>query len=83
MEMTNFWLLKVLLTLSGRITLPAGISVVVPIHELNNDPQYWEHPKKMMPDRFLPENVKQRDPNVFVPFSLGPMNCLGKEVLII
>ncbi|XP_026727275.1 cytochrome P450 4c3-like [Trichoplusia ni] len=63
---------------NGRITLPAGISVVFPIHELNNDPQYWEHPKKMMPDRFLPENVKQRDPNVFVPFSLGPMNCLGR-----
>nr|ASO98047.1 cytochrome p450 CYP367A1 [Spodoptera exigua] len=62
----------------GSITIPAGTSLVIPIHSLNRDPRYWEHPNKVMPERFLPENVEKRDPNAFIPFSLGPMDCLGR-----
>ncbi|KAJ8711125.1 hypothetical protein PYW07_008367 [Mythimna separata] len=62
----------------GKLTLPAGTSLVLPIHHLHRDPRYWEDPYKVMPERFLPENVKKRDPNAFVPFSLGPMDCLGR-----
>ncbi|CAH2093682.1 unnamed protein product [Euphydryas editha] len=62
----------------GKITLPVGTSLVIPIHDLHRDPRYWEDPYKVKPERFLPENVKSRDPNAFVPFSLGPMDCLGR-----
>ncbi|XP_072934269.1 cytochrome P450 4C1-like [Epargyreus clarus] len=62
----------------GKITLPAGTSLVIPIHTLHRDPQYWDEPNKVKPERFLPENVKKRDPNAFVPFSLGAMDCLGR-----
>ncbi|KAL4707241.1 hypothetical protein ACJJTC_008322 [Scirpophaga incertulas] len=62
----------------GKITLPAGTSLVIPIHELHRDPKHWEDPLRVMPERFLPENVKKRDPNAFVPFSLGAMDCLGR-----
>ncbi|CAB3222104.1 unnamed protein product [Arctia plantaginis] len=62
----------------GKLTLPAGTSLVIPIHHLHRDPQYWEDPWTIKPERFLPENVKKRDPNAFVPFSLGPMDCLGR-----
>ncbi|CAH0696637.1 unnamed protein product [Spodoptera exigua] len=61
----------------GSITLPVGTSLVIPIHNLHRDPRFWEDPHRVMPERFLPENVKKRDPNAFVPFSLGPMDCLG------
>uniref|UniRef100_A0A0K8TVP0 Cytochrome p450 n=1 Tax=Epiphyas postvittana TaxID=65032 RepID=A0A0K8TVP0_EPIPO len=63
---------------SGRITLPVGMSVVIPIHILHRDPQYWDEPNKVKPERFLPENVKTRNPNAFVPFSSGAMDCLGR-----
>ncbi|XP_013184001.2 cytochrome P450 4C1 [Amyelois transitella] len=62
----------------GKITLPAGTSLVIPIHEIHRDPQYWDEPLKVKPERFLPENIKRRDPNAFVPFSLGAMDCLGR-----
>ncbi|XP_050353173.1 cytochrome P450 4C1-like [Nymphalis io] len=62
----------------GKITLPTGTSLVIPIHELHRDAQYWEEPYKIKPERFLPENIKNRDPNAFIPFSLGPMDCLGR-----
>ncbi|XP_059048918.1 cytochrome P450 4g15-like [Achroia grisella] len=62
----------------GKITLPAGTSLVIPIHEIHRDPQYWDEPLKIKPERFLPENIDKRDPNAFIPFSLGPMDCLGR-----
>lgn len=62
---------------TGKLTLPVGTSLVIPIHDLHRDPQYWDDPGKVKPERFLPENVMKRDPNAFVPFSLGAMDCLG------
>ncbi|KAJ0173219.1 hypothetical protein K1T71_011395 [Dendrolimus kikuchii] len=62
----------------GKYTLPAGTSLVIPIHEVHRDTKYWDEPLKVMPQRFLPENVKKRDPNAFIPFSLGAMDCLGR-----
>ncbi|XP_047537986.1 cytochrome P450 4V2-like [Vanessa atalanta] len=62
----------------GKITLPAGTSLVIPIHELHRDARYWDEPYKVKPERFLPENIKNRDPNAFIPFSLGAMDCLGR-----
>ncbi|CAG9126135.1 unnamed protein product [Plutella xylostella] len=62
----------------GKLTLPVGTSLVIPIHQLHRDPAHWAHPDRVMPERFLPENCKGRDPNAFVPFSLGPMDCLGR-----
>ncbi|OWR55127.1 cytochrome P450 [Danaus plexippus plexippus] len=63
---------------NGKITLPVKTSLVIPIHELHRDSRYWDEPNKVKPERFMPENVKKRDPNAFVPFSLGPMDCLGR-----
>ncbi|KAL0867899.1 hypothetical protein ABMA27_008582 [Loxostege sticticalis] len=62
----------------SKITLPVGTSLIIPIHVLHRDPKHWEEPLKAKPERFLPENVKNRDPNAFIPFSLGPMDCLGR-----
>ncbi|XP_048482241.1 cytochrome P450 4c3 [Plutella xylostella] len=62
----------------GKLTLPVGTSLVIPIHQLHRDPAHWAYPDRVMPERFLPENCKGRDPNAFVPFSLGPMDCLGR-----
>ncbi|CAG4933152.1 unnamed protein product [Colias eurytheme] len=62
----------------GTITLPPGTVVVIPIQDLHRDTRFWDEPHKVKPERFLPENMKNRDPNAFVPFSLGAMDCLGR-----
>ncbi|XP_047999130.1 LOW QUALITY PROTEIN: cytochrome P450 4g15-like [Leguminivora glycinivorella] len=67
---------------SGKITLPVGTSLAIPIHMLHRNPKYWPDPDKVDPGRFLPENVAMRDPNAFVPYSLGPMDCLGRVYAI-
>lgn len=62
----------------GKITLPAGTTLALLIHDLHRDPQYWDEPNKVKPERFMPENMKGRDTNAFIPFSLGAMDCLGR-----
>ncbi|XP_041971850.1 cytochrome P450 4c3-like [Aricia agestis] len=62
----------------GKITLPVGTSVVIPIHSIHRDPEFWEEPNKFDPGRFMPENISKRNPEAYLPFSLGPMDCLGR-----
>uniref|UniRef100_A0A2A4IZA0 Cytochrome P450 n=1 Tax=Heliothis virescens TaxID=7102 RepID=A0A2A4IZA0_HELVI len=62
----------------GDYTLPAGCSLVAPIYHLHRDPRFWTDPEHFDPERFNPDNVKKRNPNAYIPFSLGPMDCLGR-----
>ncbi|KAF9417398.1 hypothetical protein HW555_005495 [Spodoptera exigua] len=62
----------------GDYTLPAGCSLVAPIFHLHRDPRFWTEPDRFDPERFNPENVKTRNPNAYIPFSLGQMDCLGR-----
>ena len=57
--------------------LPAGtITGVNPMltHLL---PQYWDEPEQFRPDRFSPEQSRDRHRFAFVPFGAGAHGCLG------
>uniref|UniRef100_A0A0K8TUH1 Cytochrome p450 n=1 Tax=Epiphyas postvittana TaxID=65032 RepID=A0A0K8TUH1_EPIPO len=57
-------------------TLPAGCSLVIPIFHIQRDKRYWENPNAFNPERFAPGNSI---PDAYLPFSLGPMDCLGRN----
>ncbi|XP_025990773.2 cytochrome P450 4C1 [Solenopsis invicta] len=57
--------------------LPKDHEVSVPIVLVHRNPEVWPDPLKFDPDRFLPENSKDRNPYAYVPFSAGPRNCVG------
>ena len=61
-----------------KITFPAGTEMAIESDLLHRNPRYWNDPDKFIPERFLPENNKERDPYAFMPFSAGPRNCIGK-----
>ena len=59
--------------------VPVGSEVAVFIRKLHEDPDVFPKPHEFDPDRFSPENSKNRHPYAYVPFSAGPRNCIGQR----
>ncbi|CAE1329936.1 CYP4V2 [Acanthosepion pharaonis] len=63
--------------------IPAKYRVTLFIGGLHKDPQYFPEPLVYNPDRFLPENIKERHPYAFIPFSAGRRNCIGQKFAMV
>lgn len=61
----------------NNVTVPAGITVLVPSYHMHRDAEFWDDPDKFDPDRFSTENKPVIDPMVYQPFGQGPRNCIG------
>lgn len=55
----------------------AGQRVLYSIYLTHRDPRYWNDPATFDPDRFSPEQGRQRLPYTFLPFGGGARNCIG------
>ncbi|XP_063924595.1 cytochrome P450 4C1-like [Zophobas morio] len=61
----------------GSYFVPAGCDILIPLAQLHRWPDLWPNPSKFDPDRFLPEEIKNRPRGAYLPFSTGPRNCIG------
>jgi len=59
--------------------VPAGTLLVLNIHSVHRDPNFWSNPEVFNPDRFLSENIRNHHPYSYIPFSAGPRNCIGQR----
>jgi len=60
-----------------NINLEKGCVVSVSIMGLHYDPEHFPQPEVFDPDRFLPKQTLSRSSYVFLPFGVGPRNCIG------
>ena len=56
-----------------------GESIFIPIIGFHRDPKYFPNPEKFDPERFNDENKGTIDPYTFIPFGMGPRECIGKR----
>ena len=63
-------------TING-VTIPSGFDVFMPPYVLHRDPALWPNPEKFDPDRFSPENREKQVPYSYMPFGMGPRQCIG------
>lgn len=64
------------------IDIEAGQQVSVFIYGLHRNPAYWDDPEKFDPDRFSPENSKERPSHAYLPFGGGPRLCIGHQFAV-
>ncbi|XP_030758710.1 cytochrome P450 9e2-like [Sitophilus oryzae] len=60
-----------------------GCIVVVPIFGLHMDPNYFPNPDDFDPERFNEENKHKIVPGTYMPFGMGPRNCIGSRFALL
>nr|CAH0107691.1 unnamed protein product [Daphnia galeata] len=59
------------------IHVKKGTVVTVPAFALHYDEEYYPDPHTFNPDRWDSENEIKPNPYAYVPFGMGPRNCVG------
>ncbi len=54
------------------------IRVSFPAIGVQTDERYWDEPEEFRPERFSKENKHKIIHGTYLPFGLGPRNCIGK-----
>lgn len=57
--------------------------IIIPIFGIHRDPKYYEEPDRFDPERFSPENRKNINPYTYMPFGVGPRNCIGMRLALL
>lgn len=63
------------------LNLKKGATIIIPILALHHDERYFPNPKRFDPDRFSDENKNKIVPGSYLPFGIGPRNCIGSSLV--
>ena len=58
-------------------------SVWFPVFGIHRDPQYYPEPERFDPERFNDENKVNISPYTYMPFGVGPRNCIGSRFALL
>ncbi|KRT84522.1 cytochrome P450 [Oryctes borbonicus] len=60
------------------VTYPKDTTFMFHIGGIHTSEDHFPNPEKFDPDRFMPENSHTIQKNAFMPFAIGPRDCIGK-----
>ncbi|KAK7788924.1 hypothetical protein R5R35_014076 [Gryllus longicercus] len=62
---------------SPEVHIKKGEGLWFSMYGLHHDPEYFPNPEKFDPERFNEENIHNIKPFTYMPFGMGPRNCIG------
>ncbi|XP_053678216.1 probable cytochrome P450 9f2 [Anopheles nili] len=62
-----------------RFKIEKGHTVMVPVAGFHSDPKYFPDPDRFDPERFSEENRHNINAGAYMPFGVGPRNCIGSR----
>lgn len=65
-----------------KFQIEKGTNLVFSIYGIHRDAKYYPNPEQFDPERFSDENKHKILPGTYVPFGIGPRNCIGKSGFI-
>ncbi|KAL7460890.1 hypothetical protein ACHAXS_001325, partial [Conticribra weissflogii] len=70
---------------NGSITLPEHTFACIWIYALHRNPKLWHSPDEFIPERWIDPHLQQKDQGQkefgsYMPFAIGPRNCLGQPL---
>ncbi|KAF5291396.1 hypothetical protein FQR65_LT01706 [Abscondita terminalis] len=65
------------------INLVKGDVIWLPIVALHYDEQYFPEPDRFIPERFSQENKASLNSYAYIPFGVGPRNCIGNRFALL
>ncbi|MDP9475161.1 MAG: cytochrome P450 [Actinomycetota bacterium] len=63
----------------GGYRIVGGSRVIVSPYATHRHPGFWEYPERFEPERFTPENSKERHHYAYLPFGRGPRQCIASN----
>lgn len=65
-----------------KFVMEKGRFFWIPIFALHHDPNYFPNPETFDPERFGNDNKDNIIPGTYLPFGVGPRNCIGIHALL-
>ncbi len=63
----------------GEYFVPAGTEIYISPYLVQRNPAFWEAPDCFDPDRFEPQQARDRHELTMLSFSAGPRKCIGES----
>ncbi|KAK4874001.1 hypothetical protein RN001_013361 [Aquatica leii] len=61
------------------LLIKKGTLMLFPVSGIHHDPQYFPNPEVFDPERFNDENKHNIKPCSYIPFGVGPRNCIASR----
>lgn len=62
-----------------KIEFVRGDTLWIPAHCYHHNPDYWPEPERFDPERFSAENKGNINPAYYIPFGMGPRQCIANR----
>ncbi|XP_058837422.1 probable cytochrome P450 9f2 [Topomyia yanbarensis] len=65
-----------------RFTIEKDQTILIPTYAIHHDPKYYPNPEMFDPERFSETNRSKIDIATYLPFGVGPRNCIGSRLAL-